>query len=122
MCADLMQALFGTMYFYYGLVSSICGSRKSKCVYRLLDKWTVRVHFWTINNIMRNTCSYVTLTNAAVTKLLIYNKCLTYILKYHPNIVLRTYMYRLTSEKIMIHRNNSMSLWVILTYLLVVQK
>lgn len=68
MCADWMQALFGTMYFYYGLVSSICRSRKGKCVYRLLDKWTIRVHLWTTNNIMRYTCRYATLTNAAMTK------------------------------------------------------
>lgn len=61
MCADLMQSLFGTMYFYYSLVSSIGGSRKCKCVYRLLDKWTVRVHFWTTSNSVSK--SLITLTN-----------------------------------------------------------
>lgn len=66
MCADLMQPLFGTVYFYYSLVSSIGGSRKSKCVYRLLDKWTVRVHFWTTSNSMN--ISYITYTNAAIRK------------------------------------------------------
>lgn len=76
------------MYFYYGLVSSICRFRKSKCVYRLFDKWIVRVYFWIINNIMGNICSYVILINVVVMKLLIYNKCLIYILKYYLNIVL----------------------------------
>lgn len=69
---------------------------------------------------MGNICSYVILIYVVVMKLLIYNKCLIYILKYYLNIVLWIYMYCLISEKIMIYRNNSMLLWVIFIYFLVV--
>lgn len=50
MCTDLMDSIFGTMYFDHRLIRCITFFRNAVRLYGVVNNRTVRAHFWTERN------------------------------------------------------------------------